>query len=328
MHEQTIDDRDLLAAVAAARRPIEPRRWPSVSLSLRIKTSPGLRSLVPTPLVVRRAAGRGRARWENATERADALATMDAIVGNTQREAEIEHLARRRLEEEEIHRALFWQPWPLERMDAVSTERLERTLASSRPVILSNCHLGPFHHHTAPISARGKVIYVLSGEWFFDHPSDDYWGRRLARWWTDLRARDMRLVSVKGSFAVLRELLRQRETVLIYFDMPGSRRTSFLGKPVMLASGTGRLASETDALVLPLRARRVGHRVWTDAAEPLDARDFNGADELHDAIAAVHERWILADPAALEDPRRPGSWERATRHEWAHRQRPPARGPG
>jgi hypothetical protein len=318
-YEKTKDSNLDLDAVVAARQPLEQKAMPAVGPALRVRTSPALRSLVPTRLVIKRAVARGNARWERSPgEREAALKVMDAVVGGTHREPDIAELARQYLVEEEAHRAFFWQPWPTERMDAASTERLERTLASPRALILSSCHCGPIHHHTSPISSRGEVIYAVAGQWFFQTPSNDYWGRRLARWWRDVRRRNMRLISVERAFPVIRLLLEQGETVLIYFDMPGSRRTQFLGKPVMLASGTAQLAAETDALVLPIHARRVGHRVWTDIGEPLDPRDFAGAEELHEALAAVHERWILEFPSGLEDPGRAGAWENgASRREWS-----------
>ena len=56
---------------------------------------------------------------------------------------------------------------------------------------------------------------------------------------------------------------------------------------------------------------------WTDVAPPLDPRDVASSEELHDALAAVHERWILELPATLEDPNRAGAWERtATATGW------------
>jgi lauroyl/myristoyl acyltransferase len=86
----------------------------------------------------------------------------------------------------------------------------------------------------------------------------------------------------------------------------------------MLSSSSARLASEADALILPLRARREGHRTWVDVAEALDPRLFSDEESLHEALAEVHERWILERPAALEDPRRKGAWEeRASAERWA-----------
>lgn len=55
----------------------------------------------------------------------------------------------------------------------------------------------------------------------------------------------------------------------------------------------------------------------TIVAPPLDPRDHSGWQDLHGAIAAVHERWIAAAPAALEDPRRQGAWgATATAESW------------
>ncbi|MCW3018117.1 MAG: hypothetical protein JWN10_425, partial [Solirubrobacterales bacterium] len=66
--------------------------------------------------------------------------------------------------------------------------------------------------------------------------------------------------------------------------------------------------AETDALVVPLRARRVGHRVCVQAAPALDPREHGGAAGLHQALAAHHERWILEEPAMMADPNSFG-WE-------------------
>ena len=98
--------------------------------------------------------------------------------------------------------------------------------------------------------------------------------------------------------------------------MPGPCETHFLGKPAMLANGTAHLALMADALIVPMRARRVDHHAWADVDTTLDPRDFAGPDELHNALAVVHERWILENPAALQDPREIG-WEAgATPQAW------------
>ena len=170
-------------------------------------------------------------------------------------------------------------------------------------MLLSACHLGPYYRLQSP--AAFKNTYLVPGPWFFEPPSHDEWGRRLARWRKGIK---VRLVPARGSFQIVRALLDRGEAVLIFFDMPGGRATNFLGKPVELADGSAELAFRTGALVLPLRARRAGHEVWIDVGDPLDARQSAGVDELHEALAAIHERWILENPAAMDDPRRFG-WE-------------------
>ena len=120
-----------------------------------------------------------------------------------------------------------------------------------------------------------------------------------------------------GSFPILSALLKRGEVVFLFFDMPGSHETRFLGKTAMLADGTARLAVQTDAVVLPLRSRSSGHRVSLDAGAPLDPREYADADELHSALAHRHERWILESPAAMADPRTFGWGAGATPQGWS-----------
>jgi lauroyl/myristoyl acyltransferase len=112
-------------------------------------------------------------------------------------------------------------------------------------------------------------------------------------------------------------VLERGDVVFLFFDMPGSHQTHFLGKPAMLADGTARLAFGTDAIVLPLRSRSAGHRVSLDVGAPLDPHDFADVSELHAALAGLHERWILESPQAMADPRSFGWGAGATPREWS-----------
>ncbi len=301
---------DLQATLERVRRPPQAPPMPGGPLGLRLRTSSALRQAVPSR--VARALARRRALriWEREPEERDrARAAMAAVVGGTPRAHEVEALARAHVVETETYKELFWQPWPTPRMDADSARRLEQALRGERGVLVSLSHLGPLFLHVRAVSAR-STPYIVSAPYFFAAPEPGYWGRRLARMWKHVQQRDERMVCTgAGASEVLAELLRQREVVVIYFDMPGSRGTRFLGKEVMLGTGTARLATQTDALVLPIRSRLHGTRGWTDVAEPLDPRAMSGWEELHEAIAAVHERWILELPHTLEDPNRAGAWE-------------------
>ena len=320
MHPNVPQSDDLEAALAAARRPLRAPAMPPASLPIRLRTAPALRRLIPTRLAVARAEARGEHHWRSsARAREDAIRAMEAIVGNTERAAEAHALAHRHVIEEEIHRTLFWQPWRTANIDARSLERLQSALAGGRGVLFSNCHMGPMHLHVSALGVRGVRTHAVSAPWFFEAPSPDYWGRRLAHWWHQLEheRENERLVYSPGSIPVLRALLEAGEHVLIYFDMPGGRRTPFLGKPVMLATGSARLSIETGSVIVPLRARRVGSSAWAEVGEPLDPQDYNDADELQDALAAAHGRWVLEQPETMEDPNRPGAWEGgASAAEW------------
>jgi lauroyl/myristoyl acyltransferase len=320
--EQTAD---LAGALAHARRRLAPPQMPPAPLRVRLKTSPLAHRVLPKRLAVELAVARGQRLWKrNPAEREWALTMMRTIVAGTAQadEREIADLARRALIEREVNKALFWQPWTTAATDDRSSERLEKALSCGRHLLLSSCHLGPIFYSMSVVTSRGRSPYALAGPWFFEQPTPDYWGRRIARWWRGVAERGEHLVQSVGCFPVLEALLREGELVRIHFDLPGSRETRFLGKTVALATGTARLAAATDALVLPMRARRDGQRVWTDIEEPLDSRDFASAGELHDALAATHERLILEMPFALEDPRRHGAWEQgATTSAWTARAR-------
>jgi hypothetical protein len=297
-------------------------KMPPAPLRIRLKTSTLLRRAVPTRLAVTRAESKAHRLWRShAPTREHALEVMRAIVTGTSREGQLEELAERHVVERSVWEALFWQPWRPPAVEGESLRRLREAQASDRGVILSGAHVGPFFRISFGLDRVGVRHFVVMGNWYYEQPSHDLWGRRTARWRIGLP--ELPVVRPRGSYEVLAELLRLGETATVYFDLPGPHETRFLGKQVMLVDGTARLACENDALVLPQRIRRDGANSRIEYFEALDPRSFSGPDELHDALAAVHERLILEDPAALQDPMLTG-WDDCARPErWSR----PARGP-
>jgi lauroyl/myristoyl acyltransferase len=310
---------DVPAALAAARDRVAPAPMPRVALRAAMRSSPLLHRLRPGRLDVLVGELRGRIVWQRDREaREDARATMRAILAGTAREVELESLARRHVIETEANMALFWQPPRDARTDARSSAHLQSALASGRGVLLSCCHVGPWFDLATPVELNGRRVYPVYGDWFFEAPTPNPWGRRLVHWQRKSATRKLeRVIPASRSFVVIRDLLEAEEVVQSFFDMPGPHVTNFLGKPVMLADGTARLAIDADAMVLPARSRRVGHRSYVDFAAPLDARDFDDADQLHERLAAIHSQLILEVAETLEDPRRDGAWETgATAEAW------------
>jgi len=308
-------------ALATAREPVPRSGLPRAQPRVWLGTTLLVRRLLPDRLAVRRAELRGHVLWEQSpTERERALAAMTAIVAGTARADEVESLARQYLIEDKVKETFFWQPWVAPALEAGSRARLEQAVASGRGVVFSFCHMGPYLLGVSTLAKLGYMVFSVSGPWVFETPCAGYWGRRVARRRAEARARRERLIVSVGSFELLRALLEEGELVSVYFSVPGGRSTRFLGKPVMLATGTSRLAVETGALVVPLRVRRERHRLWLDVGEALDPRDFAGADPLHESLAEIHERWMLELPASAEDPNRQGSWEQsATAEGWVRR---------
>jgi len=309
---------DLATVLAMPNEPLPPPHMPPASLRIRVKTSPGLRRRLPTRLMVSRAVQRGQRTWERSPEvRQEAVAAMEAIVGATPRAHEITELARQSLIESEAAKALFWEPWATPHVDQQSAARLREVLSADRGVLFSACHLGPYTPSMSILKPLGHVPFVVAGPWFFEKPTPGLWGRRIAHWW---KCSNARYICSRGSFPILKALLERGDLVYLFYDLPGPHQTRFLGKTAMLADGSARLATETDALVVPVRARRVRHRIWEDVGPALDPRQFAGVDQLHSALAEVHGRWILEHPEEMEDPRGFG-WH-ATSAEWSRPKRP------
>jgi benzoate-CoA ligase family protein len=300
-------------ALQAVDQSPAPPRMPTAPLGVRLKSSPWLHRLLPARLAVRRAERRGAEIWEQSAEaREQALAAMETILAGTPRAEEMRELARQHVIEAHIDKALFWQqPWSA-KVDPLTALRIREALAENRGVLFSSCHLGAFYRLQCAPPFKGRHTYVVPGAWFFEQPEPGYWGRRLARWHKGMPSHP---VPATGSFRTIQALLEHGESVFLSYDMPGPRETYFLGKRATLAEGTAQLAVRADAIVLPVRTRRAGHRVWVDAARPLDPRQST-VDQLHNALAALHERWILEDPAAMEDPRQTGWQHGATAEAW------------
>jgi hypothetical protein len=266
-------------------------------------------SYVPTALKLLAAELLGRV---DAIRKPEALAaarvTTEKIVAGTHRAGDVEAIARRRLIEARVRQAVFWRRhWTRDRV--IGEDNIQAALASGRPVLLTFCHLAAFEGTFAPIAAAGRATYLPLASWFLDPPGDNPWGYRLAHWRRAFAEIKGRVVLMPGTFDVLHALLERGEIVMVAFDSPGKTETQFLGKPVMLASGSARLAHQTGALILPVRRLRRGLRVAVEYGEPIDSRTYEDADSLHVTLANLHTGWILDQPEALEDPSREGFWE-------------------
>jgi lauroyl/myristoyl acyltransferase len=305
----TDDDQD--DGLTKLAQPLERRRMPRAPIGVMKRTSPLLLGLVPRRVAMARVEAQARADWrEDPRTREWARASMAAIVSGTPREGELDELAEAMVVETRAREALFWRPWRQPHLDERSAQFARAAFSSGRGVLITGNHLAPVFTGLWTLRHMKPGIYLVCDPWLMAEPNPDYWGRYVARWREGVRRGAMRPVETGGgTFLTLRALLERGETVLLAADMPGKLETQFLGKPVMLAAGSAALAHQTGALVLPMRQRREGHRVFSEVLEAIDARDFDEVEPLHRAIMAVHERWILETPYALEDPRRAGAWE-------------------
>jgi len=303
-----------LAAPLIMRAPRPRLPAPPVPLPTMLKTSPALRSAVPRGVLMARAERQAKRAWDiDGYERREAIASMATIVTGTPREPELEPLARWHLIETYADRVLFWEHWRVPDVEQASLAHARAAMASGRGVVISSCHTGPFYRSLLIFRELGRIPWAVCGSWFFGEHTRDYWGRRLHHWWTETYTH---LIDAPGSRPTVQRLLADGELVSITFDLPGPRPTQFLGKPMMLAEGTARLAVETGALILPMQIRRAGSGARQEFAPAIDPRALGDVDAVHKVIGDTHERWILEDPASMADPRGFGWNEWATPHSW------------
>jgi lauroyl/myristoyl acyltransferase len=299
-----------VTTVEDARRRVVAPPMPRVSALLAFATSPTLHRLLPGRHAVLLGQAHGNLVWlTRPVVRANARATMEAIVGATPRAHEARALARRHVTEKFALRMIFWQPPAVASIDERSRANLLAALATGRGVMLSACHMGPCFDIASPVLGVGRRSFQIAGSWFFDPAPPNYAGRRVAWWWQKVEKRGTFLVRANRSTPTVLALLKEGEIISLYFDVIGRHSSVLLGKPVSLAPGTAKLARKGEALILPLRARRTGARVCVDILPALDARDFEDPEHLHDELARIHSELILEFAETLEDPRRAGAWE-------------------
>ena len=261
--------------------------------------------ILPTRLALALAAKRGRRSWREAAVRDAARATAEAIVGPG---PQVDAVARAHLAATAAREEFILRPWA-NRHDAVhGVEHLRAARIDGRGVVVSYCHAGPFTGLGATTARSTHDVHNIVGDWLFDDQPDPGLRRRQLAWRSMLEDEGVPLLPARGSFHEAVRLLSRGCVVFLSFDMPGSQQTEFLGRPVMLASGTARMAAASDALVVPAARRLLRYRPHSFFAPALDSRDHQDWRSLHDALAAVHSRSILERPATLEDPRRGGAW--------------------
>lgn len=260
---------------------------------------------LPTRLALALAARRGRRTWREVAVRDAARATAEAIVGPG---PHVDAVARAHLAVTAAREEFILRPWANRRDAVVGVEHLRAARGAGRGVVVSYCHAGPFPGLGATVARCTPDVVNIVGDWLFVDEADPIRRRRRLAWRSMLEDEGVPLLAARGSFDEAVRLLSRGGVVFLAFDMPGSQQTEFLGRPVMLASGTARMAAAGDALVVPAARRLRRYRPSSHFAPALDSRDHDDWTSLHDSLAAAHSRAILEHPGSLEDPRRVGVW--------------------
>jgi lauroyl/myristoyl acyltransferase len=293
-----------------------PRSVPWGGLVARLRASTGLRRLVPAPLAMAVLdAGHRLAVRRNPSRLDAARAAMEAVVGGTPLEADLDRLAFRHLCAWARGWELMWRPRLLSNMRVVGAAALAG-LDPDRGVIFSTAHFGPLLG-TAALPKLVGAIHAAVGDYMAaPEPPRGYNGYQIEQLRRLLVDTGYVPVLASGSALTFARVLRAGGRVILSLDVPGPAPVQFLGKPVELMTGTARLAMSTDAVVVPVVPLPTGRRWSLHLAAPLDPRAFETWEELLQSTASSVEGLILQAPEYLENPLRAGGWAVATRDGW------------
>ena len=291
-----------------------PRPVPWGGVVARLRASTSARRLVPTGIALIGTDILYRTLVRMSPRRsAAAVDSMSAVVGGTSRGADVARLAPRHVAALARGWELTWRPWELARIPIRGRERLDAARATGRGVIVSHAHLGPLAGRV-PLMRLVSPVLLPHGDWLLEEPKPGYNGYQVEQTRKLYQGAGAELVHHIGSAPRMYRTLRGGGAVLLSMDVPGSRRTDFLGKPVDLDDGTAQLAARTGALVVPVALMPTRRRWEIEIYPALDPRDFDGPDELHLALARIHEELIMRAPEHLEGPGR--LWASATSQGW------------
>jgi lauroyl/myristoyl acyltransferase len=293
-----------------------PRPVPWGGVLARVRASVAARRVVPTGVALIGTDLLYQSMLRLSSRRmAAAMASMEAVVGGTPAEADLPRLARGHIAARARGWELTWRPWELERIPIRDVSRIHQARATGRGLMFSKSHLGPVAAWV-PLGRLLRPLLLPADEWLLDAPTPGHDGYRVEQRRKIFHDAGIELIHAQGSAMAMYKVLSRGGAVLLSMDMPGGRRTQFLNKPVDLVDGTAQLAVKTDALVLPAALMPLGRRWEIQIGEALDPREFSSPDELHLALATIHEELIMRAPEHLENPL--WRWARATRDGWYH----------
>lgn len=264
----------------------------------------GLTRAYPVGLGLALARLRAARAWHRPDERESALRHLELLVGRTSRAGEVERLARRYLYQTRRYQELVWRTRTVTSLPVRHLDRLRLPIEAGNGVILSVVHQGQFGGAAASIARHGLPVTVLVAPALFGPQDATLRGVLRRQLFTVFSSgAGVTVLSAAGSYAPLRAVLHAGGTVLLACDLKGSTPVQFLGRTVLVPSGTARLALETGAPVLPVSAVPDGHLERLEIGQALLPGHYADHRELLQAVLRRHEPAVLAWPEAMERPR-------------------------
>jgi lauroyl/myristoyl acyltransferase len=295
---------------------LAPRQVPWGGWVARLRASSGLRRFLPARVAMAALdLGQRLAVARNPHRLDEHRAAMEAIVGGTPLEDDLDQLAFRHLCAWARGWELMWRPWLLERMPVEGLEGLQG-IEPGRGVVFPAPHFGPLVGMAALPRYVGPIHAAVGEHQVGDEVPAGYNGYQVEQVRRYMRECDFVPVRAMGSARTFTQVLRDGGRVMLNIDVPGKTPVQFLGKTVELMNDTARLAQSTDSVVVPVVPLPRGRKWYLHVAEPIDPRTFSSWEDLLQAVVDAVGELVLRAPEYLENPLRDGGWAVANRDGW------------
>lgn len=223
---------------------------------------------------------------------------------------EMEHLIGA-LAPEDVDRAadayIHWYAWRSEMRyhpEVTSRQRvdgMEHLLAASevgRGVLLAFLHHGQYEGAMSSIARAGHPLKLLVDPMMLAPDAPKFLRQHVrSGTWTGCEP-----VSTTIGSQGIKDLLSSGESVAVAIDVPSRSRVSFLGRERVAASGIARIAIDTGAMVVTLRARCDGEMPSVELLPAVDPADHDSPEALLQHLLDLQEPAVLAWPEGYHQP--------------------------
>jgi lauroyl/myristoyl acyltransferase len=225
---------------------------------------------------------------------------MAYVLGSVRPDADLDRVALRHIDDMFWKRELRWRPREQADQEVAGVDNLTKAHPEHGGMLLGFLHHGRYDGIFGALVAHGaRPMTIVGGEGIFQpDPLPHFSAMRVTA------EQGGTLVPTSLGYAGLRDLVLAGETVAVALDLPGSTRVRFLGRDLLAASGTARIAMETQAPVVVVSAWQHDRRQQRiEVSQPIQPGDHPDAGSLLQAMFDVLEPSVLAWPEAYEWPR-------------------------
>lgn len=282
--------------LSVQRRVPDPRAA-ALGAAIRVYNAPALHRVLPMPAALRLVRSRTERCWKDPTTRFQAETHMRFLVGRSGSSVGMDVLARRYLYEYFLFDELNCRPWRFGHDRIEHLDRFVEAAAEGRGVIVHFLHHAQYGGVLTAFPQAGHQLSLCAHHELLAtrHPGHRQFVRFLHRG-------GVGTFPAKGSLPHMLDLLAAGRNVAIACDARGSTRVHFLGREVMAASGTWRLAQLSGAPVVPVSAvpDGAGQRVVVHPA--IDPRGTTDGPALLQQVLDSHEPVVASRPEAYRRP--------------------------